>query len=236
MTNTNPLQDGTAEPVRRRGRRSAGDTPGREALIRAALSAFAQRGFDGASLRMIAQAAQVDVALPARLFGGKEQMWEAVIDHLVQFYQQHYAERLGALVEQSQTDPAAALRGFIHCYADLCVENPAVTAFLMLEATNPGPRLQILMSRLIRPVMRQGLDIVERAQQAGCIRAIDPVLFLRMLASGLAIPLSAPDLLPERTRAAGNLPQRLVDEAIAIFLPDTLPDADAKTNAPTDTQ
>ena len=65
MTTTNPLQDGTAEPVRRRGRRSAGDTPGREALIHAALSAFAQRGFDGASLRMIAQAAQVDVALPA---------------------------------------------------------------------------------------------------------------------------------------------------------------------------
>lgn len=54
----------------------------RERLIRAAIGSFARLGFDGASLRMIAQEAGVAFQLIAYYFGSKEDLWSAAVDRL----------------------------------------------------------------------------------------------------------------------------------------------------------
>ncbi|RSN51287.1 MULTISPECIES: TetR/AcrR family transcriptional regulator [Actinomadura] len=64
---------GTRAP---RGPRGPGRRPGqtetREAILAAARELFAEKGYDGASLRAIARAAGVDPALVHHFFGGKE--------------------------------------------------------------------------------------------------------------------------------------------------------------------
>lgn len=66
-------------PRRRRGRRRGGaDT--REALLTAARTEFAERGFDGATVRRIAERAGVDPAMVNHWFGGKEQLFIATLD------------------------------------------------------------------------------------------------------------------------------------------------------------
>ncbi|MGS2615247.1 TetR/AcrR family transcriptional regulator [Micromonospora sp. LZ34] len=65
--------------VRRTGRRPG--KPGtREAILDAARAAFAERGFDGASIRAIAAAAGVDPALVHHYFGSKDQLFLAAMN------------------------------------------------------------------------------------------------------------------------------------------------------------
>lgn len=62
--------------ARRRGRRRSGaDT--REQLLTAARAAFAERGYDGATVRHIAERAGVDAAMVNHWFGSKEALFTA---------------------------------------------------------------------------------------------------------------------------------------------------------------
>ncbi|WP_457254098.1 TetR/AcrR family transcriptional regulator [Pedococcus sp. P5_B7] len=62
-----------------RGRRPGGvDT--RQAIVEAARVDFAEQGYDGTSLRGIARRAEVDPALVHHYFGGKPQLFAAVMD------------------------------------------------------------------------------------------------------------------------------------------------------------
>jgi len=63
---------------RRTGRRP-GSPDTREAILAAARQAFAERGFDGATVRQIAAGAEVDPALVHHYFGTKEQLFLATM-------------------------------------------------------------------------------------------------------------------------------------------------------------
>jgi AcrR family transcriptional regulator len=63
----------------RRGRRPAG-TNTRGAIVGAARSEFAERGYDGTSLREVARRAGVDPALVHHYFGGKNALFTAAMD------------------------------------------------------------------------------------------------------------------------------------------------------------
>ncbi|MEU2793136.1 TetR family transcriptional regulator [Streptomyces sp. NPDC007100] len=75
---------GPAGPDRRRGRPArtdAVDGPGaRERILTAARAEFAARGYEKASIRGIAKAAEVDPALVHHYYGTKEQVFEAAVE------------------------------------------------------------------------------------------------------------------------------------------------------------
>ncbi|GAY10587.1 TetR/AcrR family transcriptional regulator [Pseudonocardia sp. N23] len=74
------MADATAgPPARRRGRRRAGEDT-RAPLLAAAREEFAERGFEGATVRRIAERAGVDAAMVNHWFGGKEQLFVAALD------------------------------------------------------------------------------------------------------------------------------------------------------------
>lgn len=66
-------------PRRRTGRRP-GPTNTRNEILHAGRKLFAERGFDGTSMRAIAAEADVDAALIGHYFGGKEGLFEAVME------------------------------------------------------------------------------------------------------------------------------------------------------------
>ena len=73
-----PMRKSKPQPrAQRRGARR-GDTT-RHAIVEAAERCFAERGFDGVSLRAITQAAGVDLALANYHFGSKDNLLRAVI-------------------------------------------------------------------------------------------------------------------------------------------------------------
>ena len=69
-----------SDAPRRRGRRPGGaDT--RAELLDAARAEFAERGYDGATVRVIADRAGVDPAMVNHWFGGKEALFTAALRH-----------------------------------------------------------------------------------------------------------------------------------------------------------
>lgn len=66
--------------VNSRSGRRAGDSGTRQAILIAARRAFAERGFDGATLRSIAAAAAVDPAMVSHFFGSKAGLFAAAVE------------------------------------------------------------------------------------------------------------------------------------------------------------
>lgn len=62
------------------------DRGNRMKLLRAATDAFAESGYDGTSLRSIADNAGVAFQLISYYFGSKEDLWKATVDHLYERY------------------------------------------------------------------------------------------------------------------------------------------------------
>jgi AcrR family transcriptional regulator len=56
--------------------------PTRKHILASTPAVFAHKGFDGASTRMLAEAAKVNIATLAYHFGGKKGLYDAVIDHV----------------------------------------------------------------------------------------------------------------------------------------------------------
>ena len=64
----------------------AADADNRSRLLHAAADAFAEYGYEGASLRAIADTAGVSFQLIAYYFGSKEELWVATVDYLFERY------------------------------------------------------------------------------------------------------------------------------------------------------
>ena len=65
---------------------TAADVDNRSRLLHAATDAFAEYGYEGASLRAIADTAGVSFQLIAYYFGSKEELWIATVDFLFERY------------------------------------------------------------------------------------------------------------------------------------------------------
>ena len=200
-----------------RGRRPASAESGREALLAAAMGAFARLGYEGSSLRALGAAAGVDMALVARLFGSKAALWDAVVDRLAE-RQVEQAETLAMLASLSREDPAEGFRRFVRFFADLSFEMPAFPAFLLQEAANPGERLDTLVTRLVHPFRDRCRPIIAAAIEASVVRGSDPNIVFGMLIGAISLPLVSPILFTGEGEVTDALRDRLADQAIAMFV------------------
>jgi AcrR family transcriptional regulator len=145
-------------PVARRTGRRPGNPDTREAILTAARDAFADRGYDGASIRSIATGAGVDPALVHHYFGTKEQLFmdavgapidpREVLPRVVAGGKEEVGERLVRTMLSIWDSPAGA--------AGVALMRSALshdwTARLMRE---------FLTTQILRRVMRQ-LDLNPR--------------------------------------------------------------------------
>ncbi|GIG39156.1 TetR/AcrR family transcriptional regulator [Cellulomonas phragmiteti] len=101
-----------APPERPRptGRRP-GDSGTRDAILDAALALFAERGYDGASLRAIAAAAGVDPGLIRHFFGDKEALFATAVADRMQVAH--------LLARAASADPTTAGRAMTEAYLGL---------------------------------------------------------------------------------------------------------------------
>jgi AcrR family transcriptional regulator len=204
-------------PARPRGRRHGGDLSGREALLRAALTAFSRYGYEATSLRALAASAGVDMALVARLFGSKADLWIAVVDHLAE-RQAAGREKLAALATLAEQDPAEALRRFIRLFVEISDNGREVPAFIMQESGHPNERLDILVERLLAPFRAACAPIIDAAIRAGVVRAVHPELFARMMFCSISMPMAPSALSPNGGDITPEMRDAIAEQAIALFV------------------
>jgi TetR/AcrR family transcriptional regulator len=121
-------------------------------ILDAAVAVFASQGFEGASTRTIAEAADVTQGLLTYHFPSKDELWRAA------------AERIFALVDEQVIQPTADLpsgtdaetgRESIKLYVRFVAEHPEMFQFMVDAQADPDGRSPWLVETYLRPLYEQ---------------------------------------------------------------------------------
>jgi len=150
-------------------RRAPGDT--RAAILNAAATEFAARGYDGASVDAIASRSTFNKAMIYYHFGSKHGLYVEVLRDVFR--------GLGAAttgIADSDLSPADKIGGFLDAFNTMASGHPYMPPIMMREMAEGAARLDAdtleLMSRIFLSLQRILEDGVER----GAFRPADPVL------------------------------------------------------------
>ncbi len=188
---------------------AAADLDNRSRLLQAATDAFAENGFEGASLRTIADNAEVSFQLIAYYFGSKEELWVATVDFLFERYLET-GKGLGFT-------PTGNLHEQFHNHLRLLLvdmlQRPQLHKICVQEnlANSPRyknviePKLQDMFENLALPYFREvvRLGIVERfTAEETCLlfSAINRANLIAsdLVAFGLGMPHGAPKTIEQQ--------------------------------------
>lgn len=180
-----------SEPVSRgRGRPAANDpsTIPTDKLLDRALELFAERGFDGMSVRELAREFGVSHNLIPQRLGSKEQLWFLSVDRGFNFLALDLAIAINAVADES--DDLVRLRAVIVSFVEANTARPALLRVINQEAISGGPRLDHLYDNYIEPVRVFGDELLKRLAADGRVRTESASLLYFLMtqgASGMAM-------------------------------------------------
>jgi len=161
----------------------------RTRIVAAAVKAFAEKGFEGASTREIAQAAGVEQGLLTYHFPNKDELWRAAADRIFGVLRQGVGERVALLEEDG--DPDERSREAIREYVRTMAANPEFFRFIVDQGNRADARTRWLVDTHIKPgfeTMKEfGLLRAARSEEAV------PHAFFSLLGAGSLIFSVAPN-------------------------------------------
>jgi AcrR family transcriptional regulator len=138
----------------------------RQRILVVALTAFGEASFKAVTTRRIAKAAGVSLPTLQYYFGGKEGLYRACAEAIVERYRRHTSTAAGEAADSLDEDCVAEtarqrLKAIIGALAGFLVGSTAAEGwaqFVTRELRDPGPAFEILYERLWRP----GVDVTTR--------------------------------------------------------------------------
>ncbi|MDT9688597.1 TetR/AcrR family transcriptional regulator [Streptomyces sp. P9(2023)] len=193
-----------AAAIRRRGRPRAGEELDATRLLLAALDAFAEKGYDGMSVRELARRIGVSHALLTARFGSKEGLWFAAMEHALTKTEHVWREATNS----PDLDDLEALRQGVVRQVMFAATHPQVQRIMNHEGATDSPRVHFIVDRFINPLRPLVEQLLDRLIASGRIRPL-PYATLHYLVVGgggalFASPvearlLGAPDTPDENT-------------------------------------
>jgi AcrR family transcriptional regulator len=185
----------TARPKTRDAERS------RKAILDAAERLFAARGFEGASLAEIGDAAGLSRGTPSYFFGSKEELYLAVLERLAADRTARLGPAFQPLHEWAEERrPSRSLRAVLdRCvgeYLDFLRERPAFVDVIEREALDGGRHLPELASQ--STVMEGAFAALRRRARAHGLRNFDVAEVVICLVSLAYMPVAHRDTLLRR--------------------------------------
>jgi AcrR family transcriptional regulator len=156
-------------------------------LLPLALEAFADLGFEGASVRDLCRRLGVSHNLLHQRFGSKERLWYAAVDHGFK------ALATDLVVESAASeydDDLERLRFLMIRWLEVTATSPALARIINQEAATGGPRLDYMFDRYIWPVTKVVGRFLARLEREGRIRHLDPGTWHFLVMHGAGGPLS----------------------------------------------
>ena len=150
------------------------------AILGAALSEFADKGFDAASVRSIADRIGLQHPLITYHFRTKDDLWRAVAEHVFSRIREEWDARLSG--SDSMT-AAERLRLVYQTLFRFTVEYPEFHRFMRQEARMPSARLQWVADSVLSPLIEWLLPQIREAQEQGVLPKVEPIIFHYLLIS-----------------------------------------------------
>lgn len=163
----------------------------RARIVSAAIKAFSEDGFEGASTRQIAGLAGENQGLITYHFGTKENLWRAAVDTLFGGFRSELTER-GEVLRDADTH--TRLRLLIYYFVRYAAEHPEQMRLMVQEGKADSPRMEWLVDQHIRPLYDFYSALVCDAQEAGVLPSIPIVhLFYILIGATSLIFTHAPE-------------------------------------------
>ncbi len=162
----------------------AGSETTRDRILAAALEVFAERGFDGARTREIAERAGANLGLIKYYFDGKEALWKGAVERAFAQLQASFGD---ALTPGSATDGRAQIESVIRRFVYFVAEHPEFMRLMNDEGKRDSPRMRWLAENYITPMQRLMQGQLELAQEVGLLPRFPAVsiFYLVVGAAGL---------------------------------------------------
>ncbi|MCE2842935.1 MAG: TetR/AcrR family transcriptional regulator [Novosphingobium sp.] len=141
-------------------RRRALELAARDRILAAALSAFSERGFDGASTRDIAAAAGVAQGLLTYHYESKQALWEASVGWAFGLL---FDEFKDSAEIYRDLDPQTRLRAALKRFVRFVARHPEVHRLMMHEGPSDSPRLRWIVSRYLKPFFAEAESFIRPA-------------------------------------------------------------------------
>src|ERR1700704_1754071 len=189
----------------------------RAAILNAAIAEFAERGFEGASIRAIADRLGLQHPLITYHYRSKDILWRAAAEHAFAQIREGWDN---SAPENSDLPPLARLREEYTTLFRYTVAFPEFHRFMRQEAFTNNPRLKWAAETVLAPLLGRLIPQIVAAQKQGLLPAVDPILFHYMMVS-LTATLSGfgPEMQVTSGLSAENAKVieaywRLVDETV----------------------
>jgi len=168
-----------AERVRRRAEQ-ARSLNTRALILNAALSEFAEKGFENASIRGIAERLGLQHPLITYHYPTKGVLWRATAEHAFERIRVQW-DQLAPLV--ATLLPFERLRQEYRALFKYTVDFPEFHRFMRQEAFSHNPRLRWVAEVLLRPLLARLLPQIRAAQAEGRVPQVEPIVFHYMMVS-----------------------------------------------------
>ncbi|MBI3267750.1 MAG: TetR/AcrR family transcriptional regulator [Planctomycetes bacterium] len=166
-------------------------TDTRDRILVAARDLFGKKGVDATSIRAIARAARVNLAMIHYFFGSKDNLVDAVLEA----YYAQIGHALAAVPEAGQ--PRERLEAAIHAIVRYIQANQSVVRIVVREYTLQTPRLRRIVEKFLRPNFARLATTLAEGVGSGEFRALD-VRYLAMAVLGMVMyPFVARPLLSQ---------------------------------------
>src|SRR5258707_6532033 len=149
-------------------------------ILDAAITEFAERGFEGASIRAIADRLGLQHPLITYHYRSKDILWRAAAEHA---FAQIKAGWDNSAPEHADLPPLARLREEYATLFRYTVAFPEFHRFMRQEAFTNSPRLKWVAETVLAPLLERLIPQIVAAQKQGLLPEVDPILFHYMMVS-----------------------------------------------------
>jgi TetR/AcrR family transcriptional regulator len=198
-------RSGVMVQTRGRGRPRTGEELDVGRLLSGALEAFAEKGYDGTSVRELSRKLGVSHALLTARFNSKEGLWFAAIDHALAAVEESWRR----IADDPGRDDFEALREAVVGQLILSAAHPALLRILIQESAIDSPRIRYVIDRFVTPLRPLVEARIDRLVAAGRIRRIPYETLHFLVVQGGGAPYAG----PVATRLLGG-PEQPTDEQI----------------------
>src|SRR5580704_11488361 len=141
----------------------------RVSILNAAIAEFAERGFEGASIRSIADRLDLQHPLITYHYRSKEILWRAAAEHA---FSQIRAEWDISAPERSELSPLQLLRREYTTLFRYTVAFPEFHRFMRQETLTNNPRLKWVAENVLAPLLARLLPQIMQAQKQNLLPAV----------------------------------------------------------------
>jgi TetR/AcrR family transcriptional regulator len=152
----------------------------RSTILEAALAEFAEKGFEAASIRSIAERTGFQHPLLTYHYPTKDLLWRAVAEDTFARIRDEWDKRAP---QQANLSPLERLRAEYRALFRHTVAFPEFHRFMRREASLDNPRLDWVAETVLRPLIDRLLPQIKAAQTRGLLPRVEPILFHYMMVS-----------------------------------------------------